>query len=264
MSKAQPLYHPMRPRVRSRKRERIRAARSLFQWLGTILVVCALAYAFVNYLTRSPRFSVWEVSINGLEQIDRESVIAAAGLDSPLNLVAMQPEELAATLEEKLAVRSCTVRREFPNRLFITLEERRPYALLQLRSHTYQLDTEGVVIRELGPLEALTYPLIAGPAEYPLPAPGDVMETEEMLLALQLVDEWNDSPLSARWTLSEIAARNREEIVMYFDDLPFELRWGRSPIPHQIQRLETLIAREGDLYCAEYLDLRFGPDLVCR
>lgn len=264
MAKAQPLYHPMRPRVRSRKRERMRAVRTVFKWIGTVIVVCALAYAFLNYLTRSPRFSVWEVSINGLEQIQRDEVIAAAGLDSPLNLMAMQPEQVARELEAKLAVKSCTVRREFPNRLFITVEERHPYALLMLRSHAYQLDAEGVVIRELGPLENLEQPMISGPPEFTLPVPGDVVDAPEMLLALQLLDEWLKSPLHERWTLSEIAARSPGEIAMYFEDLPFELRWGRSPIPSQMQRLETLVAQEGELYCAEYLDLRFGPDLVCR
>lgn len=71
--------------------------------------------------------------------------------------------------------------------------------------------------------------------------------------------------MAAQVNVSEISAARANEILMYCEELPFEIRWGRGDPVAQAERLDFLWnAKGGHLECAEYLDLRFDNDLVCR
>lgn len=66
-------------------------------------------------------------------------------------------------------------------------------------------------------------------------------------------------------TVSEIAALSERELVMYCDDLVYEIRWGHDDVEGQAMRLNVLWESEGgSLNCNEYLDLRFEDNLVCK
>ena len=256
-------YNPRKARPRSVKRQRQKTMRAVIRWVLVLVLMLALGYGFVDYLLRSPRFSVWNVTIDGAGRVPQEMITAAAGLDSPLNLLTLRPEVSAEKVTELPGVKSCTVYREFPNRVYIDVVEREPVAVLLLHSHAFQIDAEGAVIGEMSPLAAYDEPMITLPASDSIPAAGSTIQRPELSLALELLGAWQHSTLAGQYSMSEIGIRSSEEIVLFVEEWPFELRWGRSPITDQMMRLEELVAQLGELRCDSYLELRFGPDLIC-
>jgi len=137
----------------------------LWGWLrGRVRPLRLVVYATLAWLALGVAIegvALWrsplaEVELHGNAAVSAAEIVAAAGLrrDQPLNTV----DPLAAT-DAILAlprVRSADVRREFPGRVVIRLEERRPVARVRLADGSEGLiDREGVF---LGP---------------PVPAAGD-------------------------------------------------------------------------------------------
>ena len=265
MFRTEEIYHPMRPRTRSPKRARRRIFRSFFKLVFTVALVCLAAYAFSGYFTNSPRFALQEVSISGLSALTQDAVVNAAGLNTPLNTLLLDRR----TIEHKVAalpyVEACSVRREFPSRIFIDITERLPSAIFLYENHAFEMDREGRLLRELDPLSPLYLPLLSSTEVQALPAEGEQLDLPGVRRALELIDVYYATSLKDRVKLSEIAVHDPSTILMFADDLPYEMRWGREDFYAQAQRLEALLdARTGQLPCEEYLDLRFGADLICK
>jgi len=265
MFRSEPIYHPMRPRTRSPKRVRRRIFRTLFKTCFTIALVCFAAYALSGYFTNSDRFSLRVVNISGIRSLTEDEVVNAAGLNTTLNTLLLDKH----TIEHKVAalpyVESCTVRREIPNRVFIDITERQPSAIFLYENHTFEMDREGRLLRELDPLHALYLPLLSSDEVKALPAVGEQLDLPGIRRALELIDVYYATTLKDRIKLSEIAVHDPNTILLFADNLPYEMRWGREDFYAQAQRLEALLdTRNGELPCAEYLDLRFGADLICK
>ncbi len=265
MSKAEPLYHPMRPRVRSRRRARRKAVRTFFKYLFTLMILGLTAYAFLEYFSRSPRFALQKVHVSGLNALTEQEIVEAAGLTTALNTLMLEPAQVERQVSLLPYVASCTVRREFPSNLFLDVVEHVPFAVLQFDNHIFEMDREGRLLRELAPQTPLALPIISS-AELPsLPATGEQLALPGLLNAMRLIEAYYATPLKERITLAEIAVKDPNTLVMITDELPFELRWGRSDYFVQAQRLETLLAAQLEpLPCEHYLDLRFDADLVCK
>jgi hypothetical protein len=94
---------------------------------------------------------------------------------------------------------------------------------------------------------------------------GDTIDSESLRFALDRWDAFRASDVGQAVTLSEISAESPERVLMFVDEWPFEVRCGRGDPWPQVARLNALwIELEGKIECAEYLDLRFGEDVVCR
>lgn len=265
MSKSEQLYHPMRPRMRSQKRVRRRIFRSFFKFVFTGALIFLAGYAFSGYFTNSPRFALQEVSISGMRALTKDDVVEAAGLNIPLNTLLLDRRTIEHKVSALPYVESCTVRREFPSRIFIDINERLPSAIFLYENHAFEMDREGRLLRELDPLSPLYLPLLSSTEVKALPAEGEQLDLPGVRSALELIDVYFATSLKDRIKLSEIGVHDPSTILMFADDLPYEMRWGREDFYAQAQRLEALLdARGGQLPCAEYLDLRFGADLVCK
>lgn len=265
MSRAEPIYHPMRPRAATKRRTRRRFFRTFFKALFTLAIAGLGAWAFSEYFVKSPRFALQNVSISGLRVLPQEKIVEAAGLNSALNTLLLDPATITSKVSKLPYVASCTVRREFPSRVFIDVKERVPSAILLYENHSFEIDSEGRLLRELNPLMPLYLPIITTKEIGALPAEGERLELPGLLGALQLVEVYYGTALKDKYQLSEIAVEDRSTILMFADNVPYELRWGRGDFFAQAQRLEALLAAHPEgVPCKEYLDLRFEEDLVCR
>lgn len=265
MSRAEAAYHPMRPRPRPQRKVRRRFLKRIFKTVFGLGCLAFLLYAFGGFLIESPRFSLQEVHISGLEALSEEEVVNAAGLNTALNTFMLDPEVIEQHVAALPCVASCTVRREFPRKLFLDVTERKPFANLQYANTTFELDRDGRVLREVEPLAPLTLPILSSEELEAMPTPGDQLNLPGLTNALKLVEVYYSTPVQQRMKLSEIVAQGQNTLLMFVDEYSFEIRWGRSDFYEQAQRLDTLLAaNNGALPCSEYLDLRFDSDVICR
>ncbi|MFN2431281.1 MAG: cell division protein FtsQ/DivIB, partial [Gemmatimonadota bacterium] len=104
----------------------------------------ALVFLAARAAVEGPLFRVREISFRGLVHARPAVLVAEAGLTRPLSIfddLSFVPERL---LRDPL-VRAARVRRAFPNRLIVEVEERRPAAYWS-EGALWPLDVEGRVL----------------------------------------------------------------------------------------------------------------------
>lgn len=147
---------------------RDRSSRHL--WRG-IALCGAVGLALAVWLFRQPvgaalwahsYFAATDLVIRGAGPLlSDDDVVAWIGVDDETTLWELAPLRVRARLEEHPLVAWASVRREFPNRLFIRVHERRPEAIALL-DRIYYLDRNGHVLGPLTPRYSRDYPVITG------------------------------------------------------------------------------------------------------
>jgi len=254
-----------RPRNMPARRRRRKVVGAVLRGLLFCAFVAAFIYGLTRFVEDSPTFQVRSVVIDGAHVLREEAILAAAQVTAHDKLLNTEPEQIAQRVMALPYVEHCEVQRAYPDRLIIRLVERVPAATVLVNQRAYEVDGEGLVLREVDPLMPHEGPLISSIPGLQALEPGGRLEKATFTEAMQLWAAWNTVPLSRELNLSEIAAEAQGMLRMYFDDLDFELRWGRSDYATQARRLQVLWdEKQGRLPCKEYLDLRFDQDLACK
>ncbi|HOK88613.1 MAG TPA: FtsQ-type POTRA domain-containing protein [Candidatus Hydrogenedentes bacterium] len=260
----QPKRSPKRENIvpfpRQVRRQNMRDVARLLLLLAAVVVIMVAVYGIlfgdrkVTALVFEGHQILSEVHLRDLAAITEDDSLRKLDLREVERRVLADPY-----------VKTCEARSTSNGVVYITITERVPVASVSCNNRVYEIDEEGVVLREVPPLGRFTPPLITSiPGLSPL-QPGDRFEHEHFAAALRLWRAMASSPVLSRMTLSEIAAFSPGSLITYFDELPCEVRWSGVQCDEQVQRFETLCAwHHGLPPCGEYIDMRFGSQVAVK
>ncbi len=237
----------------------------LVQWVLSIGLLVALCAGFYRYLHTSPVFAVQWIRVERTHVLDPQVVLQASGITTANNLFSLDLPTTRKAVEALPYVKTCGIDRVFPNKVVLVVTERTPVATLLWNSRSFELDAEAVVLRELMPDAEHPGPLITNVGGLDSPELGMCLRETPAIKALEVWQAFMRTPVAQAIAASELAAFSDNEIIMFCDELPFEIRWGRDDAASQARRLNILWSeKRGEIHCKEYLDLRFGDDLICK
>ena len=114
-----------------------------------------------DFLVDNRYFSVREIEVHGSEKVGGDEIVTIAGLRHGMNIWKID----AVAIEKKIAkhpwVRRVLVRRDFPRRVVIDVEERTPKAIVGA-GKLYYVDADGVVFKEVDSGENIKFPMLTG------------------------------------------------------------------------------------------------------
>jgi cell division protein FtsQ len=113
------------------------------------------------YLLEDPFLRVRECEVEGNRKIQRETILSLAELEGMPNLFTLRLKEVAKRLESHPWVEQVKLRKVFPNKILIQIEERKPIAILQLEE-LYYIDNKGVIFSPMGDGDLYNYPFLTG------------------------------------------------------------------------------------------------------
>ena len=223
------------------------------------------ALALYHYANDSDYFRIKTIQIDGAHLLKAADVAAASGVSNEDNILLIDTASVEARVEAIPYVKACRVSRTLPDLVRIAIEERYPVATLLAHNHSYEIDAEMTVLRRLHGDAPNTGPLISQVSDVGAVEPGMQLTQAPLRVALQIWQAFAETTMAKQVTVSEISAAGANEIRMYCNELPFEIRWGRDDAARQARNLDVLWQQRGpELTCTEYLDLRFGQDLACK
>ncbi len=206
-----------------------------------------------------PYFSVREIKISGGEKVGGSEIVAMAGLSQGMNIWKVDPGIIERKVGQHPWVKRVLVRREFPLRVVIELQERVVKGIIVLEK-LYYVDPEGIVFKDVGEGEKVDFPLLTGlqQADFASQAHSTRERVQE---ALRLIDLMGGAHLA----LSEIHFRPSGGVVLYPMAYPVALHMGWGDWQGKVQRLDRVLpswkGREDRLAA---LDLSFRDQVVAR
>lgn len=253
---------------RKQGRKAPRRAKRLFhfiEFIVCVVIIGGFAYQVYRFTNQSDKFLVKHVQIDGLRVLDEEFVLETSGLVDQGNVLYLDVTLVRESVEAIPYVLSCSVKQVFPDTVLLSIEERVPILTLQLNSHSYEIDQYGVALREYASDEVPIMPFISNVGGVNFVDIGEPVGVPALDDAIEIWEAFTHLPMSEELTVSEISAHSTNELLMYCDELVYEIRWGNGTIADQAARLGILWEEEnGELPCIEYLDLRFEADLACK
>lgn len=128
--------------------------RSFFILVATIL---AIAISMIYFAQTLPCFYVENIHISGLHRLSSLDILQNASIPSNTSIFRLDLTGISSNIQRKLImVRGIKIRRKLPATLAIEIEERTPYVYVQKEEKTWEVDVEGVILKEVETLGDLT------------------------------------------------------------------------------------------------------------
>ncbi|NDV18883.1 FtsQ-type POTRA domain-containing protein [Pseudodesulfovibrio sp. JC047] len=119
-----------------------------------------LLYGY-RLITSHPYFELKEINISGNKRLSHGEILRTADVSLGLNCMEMNIGEVEQKLSANPWIESTTVRRDFPNRLYIDIEEKIPAFWMRQGDALYFADARGTIIAPMNPGELASLPILS-------------------------------------------------------------------------------------------------------
>lgn len=232
------------------------AAAPVYLWWPRI---AGLGRDVYSSLLNHAYFSVREIKVRGAEKVGGDEIVAMAGLSHGMRIWQIDPVSIEKKIEKHPWVKRVVVRREFPQRVVIEVEERVPKAIVVL-GRLYYVDRDGVVFKDVGEGEKVDLPMLTGLKQEDL-----IAQAQSTRSKIQEALRLGELAAGASLALSEIHFLSEDAVVLYPVGFPVALHMGWGDWEGKLDRLERVLAlwkgRENQLAA---LNLNFSDQVVAK
>ena len=233
-----------RPREKRRERggERFqiflkKAIRASFQLL-LIAFALFIGHWIYVHLLEDPLFRMREMEVEGCRRMSQETILALTQVRGMPNLFTISLRELAKPLESHPWIEHVGVRKVFPNKILVQIEERKPIAILQLEE-LYYIDNQGVIFSPVQDRDEHDYPFLTGLTRQflerdPEKAKGLMMKGLELLM----IAEREKEPFLQE--ISEIQMEKNYGIKCFTRTEGVEVEMGWDHFEEKLKRLSVI------------------------
>jgi cell division protein FtsQ len=211
-----------------------------------------------HWLLTTHRFAVARVEVRGVSRVSPEQILAVAAIPRGTNIFRLDTTVVTGRVESLPEVRRADVVRELPDRVVISVEERRPFTLVH-GGRLHWMDEEGRLLGTPPAAVASPMPVISGLTADELAsmrtAPGPKARAAVAVIRALLR---SGNGLTAE--ISEIDMSRREGPVLYTVD-GVEVRLGSEDWEERLARLEGVLGQVAT-QDVRTVDLRFRDQVV--
>jgi cell division septal protein FtsQ len=190
------------------------------------------------HLLEDPFFRVKEVELEGCKKIAKETLLPLTMTEGMPNLFTVRLREVARRLESHPWIEHVRLRKVFPNKILIQIEERKPIAILQLEE-LYYIDTKGVIFSPVGGRDEYNYPFLTGLTRQVLEK--DPVEAKRLIMkALELLKITDEEKVSPLEEISEIHMEKIFGIQCFTQAEGVEVKLGWENFGEKLRRLSMI------------------------
>jgi len=210
------------------------ALKGLMFFLASVLVLGVLGTGLIysyRLITTTPALGLTEISVSGNQRLAYGQVLEIAGLRLGQNSLGVNVTRVEAALSQNPWVEFVTVRRELPDKLFITLVERQPSFWVRQDGQLYFADGEGKIITQLSPGDSASLPLLEVAPEL-----GDRHEVVSAMVARMNRQALPFALGQMAWVKFTAAG----QVELYLDALKIRVRAELNDWETHFDRIETV------------------------
>lgn len=242
----------MKPRRKNKK----------FVGMIFFVIIAALPLILLLFLFSRPTFNVTEIMLI-IDKMEAKKVdFQFLNIKPKINIFKVNLTSATKELKSKhLEYEKAYIIRDFPNRLKVYVELRKPVAQVKFGNY-YLVDKEGIIISDAfmqkrpQMVEILGVNLGQGPFKA-----GAKPSSVGLQNALFLLKKLEESALSQKFKIDKIDVASYNNLSFFIDDIQVKL--GPQDIQNKLKSLERFLAKGNlDLKKVKYFDLRFEDVVI--
>jgi len=210
------------------------AVKGMLLFFASVVVLGLLGSGLIygyRLITTTPALGLTEISVSGNQRLAYGQVLEMAGLRLGQNSLGVNVTRVEAALSQNPWVEFVTVRRELPDKLFITMVERQPSFWVRQDGSLYFADGEGKIITQLSPGDSASLPLLEVAPEL-----GDRREVVAKMVARMNRQELPFALGQMAW----VKFSESGQVEMYLDALHLRVRAELTDWETHFSRIETV------------------------
>ncbi|QPJ60676.1 MAG: FtsQ-type POTRA domain-containing protein [Candidatus Nitronauta litoralis] len=227
-----------------------------------VLAFCYGAFHGYLFLTSSSRFAVSQISIEGLDRLNKQSLLESMPLIEGKNLFLLDLESITERLTGHPWVSAASVQRKWPNAVTIQIAERKPYARIQL-DDIYVMDNFGILVTRSQD-EFLHLPLITGTLNE-APDLGQRVVSNEILKGLRAMHYLNRLPFFKKDPVTSVQITGPSLLTFSTREQGLKIRMAANDVQAGFQNFKIILdalnpTRDG----VDIIDLSFRNKVVIQ
>jgi cell division protein FtsQ len=219
------------------------------QWLPVaaallvLLLVGSAGAAVYSWLGRSAIFSVRVVDMNPCEHVSGDEISGILKGVAGGNIWSLSKEEIGRRLQSHPFVREVVVRKSFPDKLVVNIEEREPFAMINLDA-LYYVDDQGTIFKRLTAYDAKDKPILTGFSRDDLAAK-DTVTIRNLKKTIDLLRHAESGSLSRN--ISEVHFDAQDGYTLVTRDFGLQLKIGLMDFDEAMRRVEEAMPKLASL-----------------
>ena len=215
-------------------------------WIARFIVACLILGAVAKFLgvpivqkvASHPVFMVREVVVEGARYIDSEKISASAGIEPGINIFDVDLAGVAQALKNEYTAENFTVFRRLPQTVVIEVYERKPVALLNMKT-LVGVDSEGVPLPHIGAGMIDSLPIISGISS--VSSLSDSTTRVRLISGLRMLDRISSEAPAVYSRISEVDVTNMAEMGISLVDNGIRVIIGDQDWKSKIPKLDRII-----------------------
>jgi hypothetical protein len=221
--------------------------------------VSRMAGQLRDSLLQHSYFSVQEIRVSGGRRVGGSEIVSMTGLRRGMKIWKIDPKSIEAQVSRHPWVRRVIVRREFPRRVVIQIEEWVAKGIVVL-GELYYVNAEGFIFKKIAEGETVNYPLITGLKRADIESRA-YSDRQRIAEALRLSDLFGENSI----TISEFHFGSHRGVVVYPVSYPVALHMDWGEWPEKVRRLKRVLSMwRGKVGRLAWVDLSFSDQVVVR
>lgn len=265
-----------RTRIKNQRQKKGRAGRkkknifSLRNWTfiyGIIILIFFSALLFYGWKYMPRRLFNIEflrariVSVNGSKNLSEEEIKKLSDVEGK-NFLTLSLEESALRLVKNSWIRGVDVRRKFPNKISIAVEERLPFARVKLNNLSL-IDEEGVILSVNSETVKKELPLISGVNGNISLKEGDKISSPNLKAGIETLKEIQSKQLFPVSDVSAVNVNDPFNPVLTVKNYPGQIYLGIGNLDEKIKNLRAFSSNKKEVFpLVSYIDLRFKNRVI--
>lgn len=154
------------------------------------LIVGFIGWNFFNFMFNSKYCNIEEIVIKGNYHLRDEEILYKSQIKLGENIFKLDLNKTIEFLKQEPWIKEIEIKRVIPNKIIISLEERKPSAVIYIDEEYFILDKEGMVLSKIENPGGLNLPLITGLKAAEVKIGSTVIEPE-FRIALEIINSAN-------------------------------------------------------------------------
>ncbi|OGP77545.1 MAG: hypothetical protein A2Z13_02050 [Deltaproteobacteria bacterium RBG_16_64_85] len=204
-----------------------------------VVLVTAAGATVYSWLGHSRLFSVRDIDMNRCAYVTRDEVSGILSGVAQGNIWSLSSRDIGRRLLTHPWVRSVSVRKVFPDRLVVRIEERKPAAMVNLDA-LYYVDEEGTIFKRLTAYDPKNFPIVTGFSRGELTA-RDAVTLQNLRKTLELLRSTESGVL--RQNISEVHFDAQEGYTLVTRDSGLQLKIGMMDFREAMKRIEEALPK---------------------
>ena len=227
------------------------------------LIMGFLGWNFFNFIFSSNFCSIEEVIIKGNDYLSEDEIFSKSQIKLGENIFKLDLKKSIDSLEQEPRIKEVEIKRVIPNKIIISLKERKAAAIVHIGEEYFFFTKEGIVLSKIDrPEEGFVLPLLSG-LEIDEIKIGEIIDKPEFRTALESINS-AEVILPKRFCRVEILSP--DDFMICNKDDTLKVRVNRPEVIINKENLlrEALEKIEREKLLVEYIDIRFKDSLVIK